>query len=146
MIIIKKILLVPIVLILALITVIAIVIIPIIYVNTIPDCNYSNAILNENIINSIAYNAEAVKEFKRTENLKTEFWIREYIDSTHFLAQFNNDDFCGNVIVEIRESKKGLEHFLKVKGRSYSGYMDDFKYSLDNSQKTQPWYLLVSIV
>ena len=119
-------------------------------------CKITNKIFNSFSPDSKEYKDELAKQLETVDKSKLTFWIDSYWQKVrkdvpvqeYMQVHINGKDLCADMVLTIKDSKKGIEEVLEKKLMGYSNAeLEDLKYEVvRDSSGTQFIFKEVSAV
>ncbi|MDI1356421.1 MAG: hypothetical protein PSX36_16005 [bacterium] len=94
-----------------------------------PECKTSNNIFATYSPDTKVYKDELVNQLTKTDQSKLTYWMSAYWSepstspgvTEHIRVHLKGEDLCADMILDIKDSRKGIENVLKNKMLGYKG-------------------------
>ena len=99
-----------------------------------PVCKNGNPIFGKYSPDTKEYKDELVRQLAIVDQSKLSYWMDTYQEvnnSQRIRAHIQGNRLCAQIILNINDSKKGIEGIIKTKGKGYQGAkLEDLKFEI----------------
>lgn len=116
-----------------------------------PKCKNTNVIFDQYSPETKEYKDELVKQLSKRDKSKLTYWLDAYQEkngSKYIQVSIQDNTLCAKIILEIKDSQKGIEGIIKNKGAGYIGaelINLEFK-TFQDSSKTEFVFTEISLI
>jgi hypothetical protein len=107
-----------------------------------PACENTNSILNNYAPEAKEYKDELLNQLSQVDKSKLTYWMETYQknnNSEYMGVRIQGDGLCAEIVLLIKNSKKGIENIVEHEGMGYMGAeLKELKFSINqDSAKTK---------